>query len=135
MPMKNHVNIALLVLFFLLSAVEFFLVLVWLEVITLEPGVAKSLMATLSLGFSAVPSFCLQLLLCRTVKGKWLRYLPLELVALIVAACGLAFLASSGWDGLGWLICLILCIGPTVGCLLAILLHALVRHFTKEKSA
>ncbi len=133
--MKNRTNIALFALFLLLSAVELFLVLVWLEVITVEPGMAKSVMATLSLGFSAVPSFCLQLLLCRTVKRKWLRFLPLELIGIIVAACGLAFLASSGWDSLGWLICLILCIGPVVGCLLAVLFHALVRHFKKEKNA
>ena len=72
----------------------------------------------MSLGFHAVPAFCLQLLLCRR-KRRWVAALPAA--ATVGAALWFAygFFTATGYDTLGWAILLILSIAPAAGCVLA----------------
>ena len=80
----------------------------------------ESLRPLLMLSFHAVPAFCLQALLCRTVKWKWVKFIPLILFAL-AAFVGTMYLSGvwgSGWDALGGGLMLIWCIAPAAGCCL-----------------
>ncbi len=74
--------------------------------------------AWLLLTFHAVPAFCLQLLLCRRTQ-RWIAALPG--LAVIGVALWSAFAAFTviGWEGLGWLILLLLCAAPAAGIALA----------------
>ena len=66
----------------------------------------------------AVPAFCLQLLLCRLGRWKWLRAVP----ALLVAAMAVLGVYYGQQPGLGvslfGVILLLTAISPAVGCIL-----------------
>lgn len=64
---------------------------------------------------SAVPFFCVQLLLCRLVSRWWVRILPVTPVALLIGAALFLLIRDSGWDRLGALIFGLAAISPTVG--------------------
>lgn len=67
---------------------------------------------------SAVPFFCVQLLLCR-LSGRWvLRLQPILPVAVLAAIALFYFVRESGWDRLGALILGLACIAPAVGIVL-----------------
>ena len=67
---------------------------------------------------SAVPFFCLQLLLCRVTRIWWLRAIPEVPVAVLLLMAGFYFFRDSGWDRLGALVFGLAAIAPAVGCLL-----------------
>ena len=67
---------------------------------------------------SAAPFFCLQLLLCRVTRKRWLRAIPELPVAVLLIIAGFYFFRDSGWDRLAALIFGLLAIAPAVGCLL-----------------
>ena len=76
-----------------------------------------SLGATLALTVHAVPAFFLQWLLCRMEKPVWARWLPLALLAAVIAI-GTLYLTGtlgSGWDVIGGAIILCWCIAPAAG--------------------
>ena len=72
-----------------------------------------------------IPSFCLTLLLCRTIRWLVVQFLPLLLIIgiALLAACG--WLTATGWDSLAWAILLFGSIAPAVGCILALTFHHL----------
>ncbi len=69
----------------------------------------------------AVSFTLLQIILCRTSQKKWVRGIILILLAIAAAAFTIGWLSSSGWDGLGYMILLILCVPPALGCIIGIL--------------
>lgn len=109
--MKNRTNQILLVTFLITAALYPFFLLSWLEIIPISIPLGGYLGA----GFHAVPCFCLQLLICRTAKRPLLRLIPVLLLVGIAAAFFVAMANSTGWDGLGWAILLLLCFAPAVG--------------------
>lgn len=68
--------------------------------------------------FPAVPFLFLQMLLCKAVQKKWVRFLPLLAVAIVAMVAAVGCATASGWDTLGYLILLLLCIGPALGCII-----------------
>ena len=64
---------------------------------------------------SAIPFFCIQLLLCRLTGRWWTRILPAVPVVLVAGAALFLLLRDSGWDRLGALIFGLASIAPTVG--------------------
>lgn len=58
------------------------------------------------------------MLLCKAVQKKWVRFLPLLAVAIVAMVAAVGCATASGWDTLGYLILLLLCIGPALGCII-----------------
>lgn len=117
--MNNRTDKILLTVFLLSLPAYIWIALTYFEIVPIKfPIVLYSLRAWLTLTFSAVPAFCLQLLLCRR-KRRWIAAIPA--VAVIGAAFRSAygFFTSPGWDTLGWLILLCLSAAPAAGCVLA----------------
>lgn len=119
--MQNRTNQILLAVCIVTAAAYVFILLSWLEIIPScrpadDPFRYAVLHAWLALCFHLIPFFCLQLLLCRTVKRMLGRLLPLLLVAALAAVLGLCFVSAAGWDALGWGILLLLCVAPAAGC-------------------
>lgn len=103
---------AALYAFFLLSAPIVEIIPLWPD----DPFRFSALRILLALGFHAVPCFCLQLLICRMVKRPILRLIPVFLLVGVAAAFFAAAMANStDWDGLGWVLLLLLCFAPAVG--------------------
>lgn len=123
--MKNRVNQILLAALLVTAVLYVLFLLEWLEIIPRpfydpdNPFRFSALWANLGFGFHVVPCFCLQLLVCRTVKRPVLRLLPLFLLLGIAALLALSFLTSAGLDALARLIMLCLCVAPAVGYALA----------------
>lgn len=118
--MKNRTDNILLAVFLLSLPVYIFLLLTYLEIISMELPSAPlySLRAWLAFTFPVVPVFCLQLLLCRRARRR-VAVIPTLVIAgaALRFACG--YFTATGWDNLGWLILLCLSIAPVVGCVLA----------------
>ena len=112
--MKNHSNRILLVLFAASVAVNIGLFLVRAGVFPLEINGTVEICAFY---FPAVPFLFLQMLLCKTVEKKWVKFLPLLAVTVAAMAAAVGCVTASGWDTLGYLILLLLCIGPALGCI------------------
>lgn len=108
--MKNRTDQILLVVTLVTAALYAFFLLGWLEII---PNVDVS--GYLGAGFHAVPCFCLQLLVCRAAKRPVVRLIPVFLLVGIAGALIAAMANSTGLDGLGWAILLMLCFAPAVG--------------------
>jgi len=72
---------------------------------------------------TAVPFFCLQLLLLRLTRKLPVRFLPVCPIALMLAAAGYYWVFGSGWDRLATLIFGLASIAPAVGCLFALLVY------------
>jgi len=72
----------------------------------------------LVLYLTAVPFFCLQLLLCRVTRRQWLRALPAAPIGLLLIMAGVYFIRDSGWDRLAALVFGLAAIAPAVGCML-----------------
>ena len=71
----------------------------------------------------AVPFFCLQLLLLRVTKKRFLRLIPVYPIILLLLAAGYYWFFGSGWDRLATLIFGLVSIAPTVGCIAAVLVY------------
>ncbi len=121
--MKNRTDKILLVVFLLSLAAYAPLLLTYR--FAFDSGWDK-VRAWLLLTFHAVPAFCLQLLLCRRTR-RWIAALPG--LAVIGVALWSAFAAFTviGWEYLGWLILLHLCIAPAAGCALAWAVYGICR--------
>lgn len=118
--MKNRTDRVLLAVSFLSLAAYIAILHTFLEGtgISRLSYLGEQLHTYLVIGFHAVPAFCLQLLLCRTVR-RWVAALPLIFVCAASLLCGLGVLTAAGWDALGWGILLAGCAAPAAGCLLA----------------
>lgn len=113
--MKNHSNRILAVFFAVSLAASISLFLVRAGVVPLEIYGAVEICAFY---FPAVPFLFLQMLLCKAAKQKWVKFLPLLVVAIVAMVSALGCVTASGWDTLGYLILLLLCIGPALGCII-----------------
>ncbi len=113
--MKNHSNKMLATLFAVSLAISIGLFLVRGGAIPLEIYGAVEICAFY---FPAVPFLFLQMLLCKVTKQKWVKFLPLLVVTIVAVVSALGCVTASGWDTLGYLILLLLCIGPALGCVI-----------------
>ena len=68
--------------------------------------------------FPAVPFLFLQMLLCKASEHKWVKCLPLLAVTIVAMVAAVGCATASGWDTLGYLFLLLLCIGPALGCVI-----------------
>ena len=115
--MKNHSNRILTVFFAVSLVVSISLFLVRAVAFPFEIYGAVEICAFY---FPAVPFLFLQMLLCKAVQKKWVKFLPLLVVAIVAIVAAVGCVAASGWDTLGYLILLLLCIGPALGCIIGI---------------
>lgn len=134
--MKDHISKILLAVFSATLLLHVFLVLTYLEIIPIVetwtwPYWAQEWYAYLTLGFPAVPVFCLQLLLCWRTR-RWVAAIP----ALVIVGAALwftyGFFTATGWDTLGWGILLALSIAPVAGCVLAWAAYGLGRRAARK---
>ena len=129
--MKNRTEKILLAVFLLSLALAVLFVLTWLEILPVHylewPYWAQVLNVCLALGFSVVPVFCLQLLLCRRVP-RFLAACPALLLAGTVLCFAYAYFTAIGWDSLGYAFLLLLCIAPAVGIALAWAVYGLYKY-------
>ena len=72
---------------------------------------------------AVVPFFFGQLWLLRRTKKLWLRLVPVYPIVLLLIAAGYFWFFGKGWDALAALIFALLSIAPTVGCILAAMVH------------
>ena len=107
--MKNHSNRILTVFFAVSLVVSISLFFVRAAALPFEIYGAIEICAFY---FPAVPFLFLQMLLCKAVKKKWVKFLPLLAVAIVAMVAAIGCATASGWDTLGYLILLLLCIGP-----------------------
>lgn len=70
-----------------------------------------------------VPFFALQLLLLRLTKKKLLRLIPVYPIVFLLLVAGYYWFFGSGWDRLITLIFGLASIAPTLGCILAVIVH------------
>lgn len=113
--MKNHSNRILTVFFAVSLAISISLFFVRATAFPFEIYGAIEICAFY---FPAVPFLFLQMLLCKAVQKKWVRFLPLLAVAIVAMVAAVGCATASGWDTLGYLILLLLCIGPALGCII-----------------
>ena len=113
--MKNHSNRILTVFFAVSLVVSISLFFVRAAAFPFEIYGAIEICAFY---FPAVPFLFLQMLLCKAVQKKWVRFLPLLAVAIVAMVAAVGCATASGWDTLGYLILLLLCIGPALGCII-----------------
>ncbi len=118
-----------LVLALLLFAhwVEWITIPIWKE-ITKVSGVANVL-AIASMG---LPFLFVQLWLNRNAKYDWLKWVPICLVVGTSFLLFLGLMAASGWDQLSYIILLIMCIPPVVGCGIGVIVHKILKKKTKK---
>ena len=117
--MKNRTDTILLAVFLLSLTAYALILLTYLEIIPVDfPLELFSLRAWLALTFSAVPAFCLQLLLCRKTR-RWVAAVPVLVIVGAALLFTYGFFTATGWDTLGWGILLLLSIAPAAGCVLA----------------
>ena len=103
--MKNHSNRILTVFFAVSLVVSISLFLVRAVAFPFEIYGAIEICAFY---FPAVPFLFLQMLLCKAVQKKWVRFLPLLAVAIVAMVAAVGCATASGWDTLGYLILLFL---------------------------
>ncbi len=125
--MKNRTNQILFAVAVITAGLYAFFLLSWLEII---PDVSVS--GYLGAGFHAFPCFCLQLLVCRVAKRPVVRLIPVLLLVGIAAAFFVAMANSTGWDGLGWALLLLLCFAPAVGYAAAWVVYGIQRARQKR---
>ena len=113
--MKNHSNRILTVFFAVSLVVSISLFFVRAAAFPFEIYGAIEICAFY---FPAVPFLFLQMLLCKAVQKKWVRFLPLLAVTIVAMVAAVGCATASGWDTLGYLILLLLCIGPALGCII-----------------
>lgn len=132
--MKNRTDKTLLAVFLLSLPAYILILLTYLEIIPMEfPLELFSLRAWLALTFSAVPAFCLQLLLCRRTRG-WFAATPVLTLLGMTLFFTLGWLTATGWDSLGWGLLMILSIAPASGCVLAWVAYG-IHQFYKRGDA
>ena len=113
--MKNHSNRILTVFFAVSLVVSISLFFVRAAALPFEIYGAIEICAFY---FPAVPFLFLQMLLCKAVKKKWGKFLPLLAITIVAMVAAIGCATASGWDTLGYLILLLLCIGPALGCII-----------------
>lgn len=131
--MKNRTDQILLAVFLVTAALYAFFLLSWLEIVPNPLGNYLGVRGYLGAGFHVVPCFCLQLLVCRMAKRPVLRLIPVFLLLGIAAAFFVAMVNSTGWDGLGWALLLLLCVAPAAGYAAAWVVYAV--QLAREKAS
>lgn len=124
-------NKRLLQFFFISLFISMIFILSWIGFYRI-PLISYSMTGNITLCILFFPFFFIQLYLSEEEKLKKYRYIPIGLVIFIVWICAMNFMMSSGWDSLGWLILLIGCIAPFVGCICALIYHWFI-HRKKNK--
>ncbi len=119
--MKNRTNKIVLAVF-LLSLAFLFLLYGILQKLPFPPSELTCLFYV----FSAVPAFCLQLLLCRTVR-HWIAAVPTVILVGAVLFFTYGLFTTFGWDSLGYAIFLALSAAPAAGCALAWAVYGIAR--------
>ncbi len=114
--MQKKVNRILLIAFLISAAINLCFYLMWNGVI--PAGAISDTAQLCAFSLPAVSCTFLQMLLCRISQKKWVRGIPLILIAIVAAASAIGWFSSSGWDGLAYMILLILCILPALGCII-----------------
>lgn len=118
--MKKLSNKILLILFIISFIINIFFMLTIFNIVEINvPLWFSKIYANMVIYFPALPAFLLQQLLCRTTKRWWIRIMP----SFIVAAAGLVtyikFLTERGWDQIGWLALLVICVSMAIGCVIS----------------
>lgn len=111
--MKKKINLTLGIITAICFSINILLAFIWMGYI--ESGPSMGFIDRLTIYFLAVSFFFLQLLLCRNVRKKIIRVLPLLIIAIVALTSGIGYSCTSGWDGLGFIIILILCAAPAIG--------------------
>lgn len=119
--MKNRLNIALLIVWFISTV---FCVINWLTFLDIPSFILP-----------VIPAFCSQLLLCRLTGNGWLRALPVLPVLGLLGIAGFYFVRDSGWDRLAALIFGLADIAPAVGMILGWLVWWLTNQKKRNSSA
>lgn len=130
--MKNRTDKLLLTVFVVTLLLYALIVLTHFEIIPLErPDWLYTPHAWLALTFSAVPAFCLQLLMCRRTRRRVAAIPALVIMgAAAFFACG--YLTARGWDSLFWGVLMLLSIAPAAGCALGWAVYGLGRVCRRE---
>jgi len=115
--MKNRADRILLAVFICSTVLQFFLYGI-LQTIPWTTTWPPSALVQLFYVFPAVPAFCLQLLLCRTVR-RWIAAVPTAILVGVVLFSAFGLLTTTGWDNLGFAVFLALSAAPTAGSVLA----------------
>lgn len=129
----KHRTDRILLAAFLLTAVLYALFLLGSPILCIIPlwperfVLCSSLPGLLALGFHALPCFCIQLLLCRTVKSLGVRLIPVYLLLGFAAWFAVGLSAATGWDTIGWGFMLALCAAPAAGYALAWMVYGAQR--------
>ncbi len=117
--MKKKMNLTLGIITAICFLINILSAFIWMGYI--EIGSYIGLIDRLTLYFPAVSFFFLQLLLCRNVRKKIVRVLPLFIIAIVALTSGIGyFIVGGGWDGLVFFIILMFCAAPMVGCVLGL---------------
>lgn len=72
--------------------------------------------------------YCVQLLICRKTRNRFFLFLPSALVLLAVVTGAALLFTASGWDTLGGLILLLVCISPAIAIPCAMLTAYLLKR-------
>ncbi len=91
---------------------------------------ARRFLFWMSLGFHAVPTFCLQLFLCRR-RRRWMAAVLAIIIIGAAAWFAYGFFTATGWDNVGWAILLLLSIAPAAGCVLGWAVYGCWRLYRK----
>lgn len=130
--MKSDKNLSLLLLFALTLGAYVMIFFIAVGALFQSVDWPTGVMETLLFTFSAVPAFFLQMLLCRAVQSKYIKALPITVIALAAAFFAVCMISVTGWDKLIYLILLFLCIAPAVGTVAAFLFHLICKNMKTE---
>ncbi len=121
--MKNRTDKILLAVFFLSLAAYVVMFYLYFSYEPADPSFFETwfmrrFLFWMILGFHAVPTFCLQLLLCRRTR-RWIAVLLALAITGAVLFLTYGFFTATGWDNLGYALLLFWSIAPAAGCVLA----------------
>ena len=129
---KSDKNLSLLLLFALTLGAYVMIFFISTGLIFQSVDWPESVIEPLLFTFSAVPALFLQLLLCRAIQSKYIKALPITVIALAAAFFAVCMISVTGWDKLIYLLLLFLCIAPAVGTVAAVLFHLICKNMKTE---
>lgn len=121
--MKNRTEQILLAVFFLSLAAYAVMFCVYFIYEPIDPSLfeiwfMRRFLFWMIIGFHAVPTFCLQLLLCQRTRRR-IALLPTLAIIGVVLYLTYGFLTATAWDNLGCALLLFWSAAPAAGCALA----------------
>lgn len=114
--MKKKVNSLLVTAFLISIAMSACCYLMWNGVIPI--GSFSDTAQLCAFSMPAVSFTLLQMLLCRLSQRKWVRWIPLALIAIVAVVSAIGWSMSIGWDSLLYMVFLILSVPPALGCII-----------------